>query len=88
MVSLVHCIIDSTLKYRTHGQGHHAGLDWTRDLLLLQGFLQEGKPVQVAAFLMLLRAKVLPWHSCHVTEAQFSSHKSARIGLPRARGCV
>jgi hypothetical protein len=39
-------------------------------LLLLQGFLQEGKPVQVAAFLMLLRAKVPPWHSCYVMDAQ------------------
>ena len=76
MMLLVHGIIDSTLKYRTHGQGHHAGLDWTRDLLLLQGFLQEGKPVQVAAFLMLLRAKVPPWHSCHIVRGTSSSHKS------------
>ena len=66
---LLHAMIRSMPNCWTRGPEKRASVlrVW---LLLLQGFLQEGKPVQVAAFLMLLRAKVLPWHLFQLTSGQ------------------
>ena len=61
---LYRCLCFMACSTEAHSRRAVLGLtqvsECIRDLLLLQGFLQEGKPVQVAAFLMLLRAKVLP----------------------------